>query len=242
MVRVTVNRCSSFWHEWNRLHLCQRVPSHETGVSTHRCMPRGARAVGRWHDRRQVHAQGAPASSRWELQDDGILRLHCGDPSTPSQSSRARPRYRPPPRGAVLANPSPSREAQLGMAIDPHEAGGLTSGSRAGSHGVGRGTTRSRTSPSRMSGGRESRPKGVRRERGGAARGRGLREVELEVQAQAEAQRRELETARSAADQAGRAKTAFLANMSHEIRTPVSAVMGYANPDRRDRAGSRRDA
>ncbi len=36
----------------------------------------------------------------------------------------------------------------------------------------------------------------------------------------------DLETARLAADDANRSKSAFLANMSHEIRTPINAVIG----------------
>ncbi|MBI5771107.1 MAG: response regulator [Verrucomicrobia bacterium] len=40
---------------------------------------------------------------------------------------------------------------------------------------------------------------------------------------------RQLQAAKTAADDANRAKSNFLAVMSHEIRTPLNAVMGFAN-------------
>jgi hypothetical protein len=52
-----------------------------------------------------------------------------------------------------------------------------------------------------------------------------LLRTELRVHAEAG---RQLEQAKAAADEAGRAKSDFLAVMSHEIRTPLNAVMGFA--------------
>ncbi|MDB5362795.1 MAG: Sensor protein [Rhodospirillales bacterium] len=53
----------------------------------------------------------------------------------------------------------------------------------------------------------------------------------LEMQAQA------LSLARTAAEEASRAKSAFLANMSHELRTPLNAILGFAEMMRDGYAG-----
>ncbi|HEU4934867.1 MAG TPA: PAS domain S-box protein, partial [Vicinamibacterales bacterium] len=45
---------------------------------------------------------------------------------------------------------------------------------------------------------------------------------------------RELELAKSRAEEAAETKSAFLANMSHEIRTPLNAILGYAQLLQRD--------
>ena len=53
----------------------------------------------------------------------------------------------------------------------------------------------------------------------------------LQTQAQA------LGLARTAAEEASRAKSAFLANMSHELRTPLNAILGFAEMMRDGYAG-----
>ena len=52
-----------------------------------------------------------------------------------------------------------------------------------------------------------------------------------------EAQAHALTLARTAAEEASRAKSAFLANMSHELRTPLNAILGFAEMMRDGFAG-----
>ena len=52
-------------------------------------------------------------------------------------------------------------------------------------------------------------------------------ELEVEISNRKKTQE-ELLTAKRAAEDASRAKSAFLANMSHELRTPLNAIIGYS--------------
>ncbi|MSU35965.1 MAG: response regulator [Pedosphaera sp.] len=60
------------------------------------------------------------------------------------------------------------------------------------------------------------------------------KEIEAKAEALAESNRQldvaraAAECARSAADEASRAKSSFLANMSHELRTPLNTILGYS--------------
>ena len=63
--------------------------------------------------------------------------------------------------------------------------------------------------------------------------------AKLVEQAEAlEAQAQALILARTAAEEASRAKSAFLANMSHELRTPLNAILGFAEMMRDGYAGA----
>ncbi len=56
-----------------------------------------------------------------------------------------------------------------------------------------------------------------------------LWKLQQELEARVEARTKDLDEARSAAEQAARVKAEFLANMSHEIRTPLNAILGMSH-------------
>lgn len=57
---------------------------------------------------------------------------------------------------------------------------------------------------------------------------RALDDARMDLENRIDRRTRELDAARSAAEDANRAKSAFLAQMSHELRTPLNAIIGFS--------------